>query len=113
MQSQGHLKGPYSVHVCSDDGDPSVAALGVPEREAPHEIHLERHKEIITAFQLQMWVIHYICIQVIRREDIHPVLYTNLAPRLECTPLWTEENILEVQLDVVLNARHFAKWFNE
>lgn len=41
------------------------------------------------------------------------MLYSNLAPRLECAPLWTEENILEVQLDVVLNARHYGEWFNE
>lgn len=38
-----------------------------------------------------------------------PQLYTYLAPRLECAPLWTEEHILEVQLDVILNARHFGE----
>lgn len=44
MQRQGHLKGPHGVHVGSDDGDPSVAALGVPESEAPHEVHLVEAK---------------------------------------------------------------------
>lgn len=41
VQSQGHLKGPHSVHVSSDDGDASVAALRVPEAEAPHQVHLK------------------------------------------------------------------------
>lgn len=45
MQSQGHLEGPHGVHVCSDDGDPSVAALRVPESEAPHEVHLVGGKD--------------------------------------------------------------------
>lgn len=44
VQRQGHLKGPHGVHVGSDDGDPSVAALGVPESEAPHEVHLVEAK---------------------------------------------------------------------
>lgn len=46
VQRQGHLEGPHSVHVCSDDGDPLVAALGVPESEAPHEVHLVEAKTI-------------------------------------------------------------------
>lgn len=46
MQSLGHFKGPHSVHVCSDDGDPTVAALGVPESEASHEVHLENAKTV-------------------------------------------------------------------
>lgn len=47
------------------------------------------------------------------RQGVHPELCTHLAPRLECAPLWTEENILEVQLDVVLNTRHFGDSVNE
>lgn len=47
VQSQGHLKGPHSVHVCSDDGDPSVGALGVPESEAPHEVHLGEARQVL------------------------------------------------------------------
>lgn len=31
---------------------------------------------------------------------------TNLTPGLERAPLWPQEDILEVQLDVILNARH-------
>lgn len=41
MQGQGHLEGPNSVHVCSDDGDSSVASLGISEGETPQKIHLE------------------------------------------------------------------------
>lgn len=49
MQSHGHLKGPNSVHVCSDDGDPSVAALGVPENEAPQQVYLQEDRTITIA----------------------------------------------------------------
>ncbi|CAG5929139.1 unnamed protein product [Menidia menidia] len=45
VQSQGHLKGPHSVHVGGDDGDPPVAALGVPESEAPHQVHLQGERK--------------------------------------------------------------------
>lgn len=48
VQGQGHLKCPDSVHVCGDDGDPSVGALGVPEGVAPHEVHLREAREINT-----------------------------------------------------------------
>ncbi len=41
-----------------------------------------------------------------------PQLQTYLAPGLEGAPLWTEEHILEVQLDVILNARHFGNRVN-
>lgn len=41
MQGQGHLEGPNSVHVCSDDGDSFVASLGVSEGETAQKIHLE------------------------------------------------------------------------
>lgn len=40
VQSQGHLKRANRVHVCGNDGDPAVAALRVPERESPHQVHL-------------------------------------------------------------------------
>lgn len=40
VQSLGHLEGPHGVHVGGDDGNPSVAALGVPETEAPQQVHL-------------------------------------------------------------------------
>lgn len=33
---------------------------------------------------------------------------THLTPGLERAPLWPQENILEVQLDVILNARHYG-----
>lgn len=50
MQGQGHLEGPNSVHVCSDDGDSSVASLGVSEGETPQKIHLKTYtnKQITT-----------------------------------------------------------------
>lgn len=41
MQGQGHLEGPNSVHVCRNDGDSTVASLGVSEGETPQKIHLE------------------------------------------------------------------------
>lgn len=41
MEGQSHLEGPDSVHVCSDDGDSSVAPLGVSEGETPQKIHLK------------------------------------------------------------------------
>ena len=50
VQGQGHLKCPDSVHVCGDDGDPSVGALGVPEGVAPHEVHLREAREINTVW---------------------------------------------------------------
>lgn len=45
VQSLGHLEGPHGVHVGGDDGNPSVAALGVPESEAPQQVHLERRTQ--------------------------------------------------------------------
>lgn len=60
------------------------------------------------------WVCFYIGFQAILvRQGVHPELCTHLAPWLECATLWTEENILEVQLDVVLNTRHFGESVNE
>ena len=34
----------------------------------------------------------------------------HLTTGLECATFRTEEHILEVQLDVILNARHFYFW---
>lgn len=42
VKSQGHVKGPDSVHVGSDDRDPSVAAFRVSEGKAPLQVHLKQ-----------------------------------------------------------------------
>lgn len=40
-------------------------------------------------------------------ERIHRWI-THLTPRLESAPLWPKEHILKVELDVILNTRHFG-----
>lgn len=45
MQSQSHLKGPDSVHICSNDGDSFVAPLGVSESETSQKIHLKKQEK--------------------------------------------------------------------
>lgn len=140
VQSQGHLKCPDGVHVRGDDGDPSVSALGVPECVAPHEVHLREVKKMKQFYRFvrcaRTIMVHSvllqsagaciflasiqgphstnICIQVsqVSCGKSHPELFTHLAPRLECAPLWTEEDILEVQLDVILDAGHFGNRLN-
>lgn len=107
MQGQGHLEGPNSVHVCSDDGDSFVASLGVSERETPQKIHLEKQQR---HFKFWWWVNLK---DTLLKQCVYSKLCTYLAPWLECAPLRTEENILEVQLDVVLNTRHFGESVHE
>lgn len=47
-----------------------------------------------------------ICIQVKQVSHSCVQLYTHLTPRLQCASLWTKKHIFEVQLDIILNARH-------
>lgn len=44
-QSQSHLEGADSVHVGCNDGDSSVASLGVPEGVTSHQVHLEKDRQ--------------------------------------------------------------------
>lgn len=127
MQCHGHLKGSNRVHVSSDDGNTSVTAFWVSESKAAHQIHLtnksikerrwrmwEREKgltydEKCICWQSAIvnaciiWIIKAIChfkCTLIKQTPLY------LTTGLERAAFGTEQHILEVEFDVVLDARH-------